>query len=580
MGLGQSMDKILRINILRWTIVGMWFLLSMGLFHLQVLRWQYYYKKSQENFVRMIPLPAPRGDILDRKMRVLAYNTLAFDVAINPQAKDREIAFKVLARLLDISIDKLKKEYKKNYLAPFIPVVIYRDIPKKLALKIEELRFVYPQITVLIRPKRVYPWGEVVSHVLGYVRPIDKQRLRLLKKYGYSRRDEVGYTGVEEEYDPYLKGRPGLVKIAVDSRGRKVELLSEKLPEKGQSLVLTIDKDIQEIVFNHLKGHNGSVIMMDPFSGEVLAMVNWPSYDNNLFLSGSDNQKKTAILKDQSFPLLNRAMAGLYPPGSTFKILMAAAALDSGIININTRFYCPGFVKLGGVRFGCVHIHKDENVIEALAHSCNVFFYNLGVKLGVDNIDLYAERLGVGRKTEIDLPGEKNGLLPGRRWKQQTLHQGWFEGDTLNLSIGQGYLLMTPIQVLMLGAVVANGGFIVRPFVVKYSGDYEVNYTSKKDTGIPREVWKIVENGLESAVSFSDGTAHILSSIDGVRVAGKTGTAQSKPGRPAHGWFVGFFPVERPKYAVVIFLEYGKSSYYACELLKEIIEEMVTKGLV
>ncbi len=574
------MDKRLRISILRWTIVGMWILLLMGLFYLQVLRWQYYYQRSRENFVRMIPLPAPRGDILDRKMRVLAYNTLAFDVAINPQAKDREVAFKVLARLLDIPRNRLEKEYNRNYLAPFIPVVVHKDIPKKLALKIEEIRFIYPQITVMIRPRRVYPWGELFSHILGYVRPIDRERLRLLKKYGYSRRDEMGYTGVEEEYDPYLKGRPGLVKIAVDSRGRKVELLSEKLPEKGQSLVLTIDKDLQKIVFNHLKGRNGSVIIMDPFSGEVLAMVNWPSYDNNLFLSGSDDQKKAAILKDRSFPLLNRAIAGLYPPGSTFKILMAAAALDAGIINVNTRFYCPGFVRLGGVRFGCVHIHQDENVIEALAHSCNVFFYNLGVKLGVDNIDLYADRLGVGKKTGIDLPGEKSGLLPGRKWKQETLHQGWFEGDTLNLSIGQGYLLMTPIQVLRLGAVAANGGFMVRPFVVKYSGDYEVNYPVTKDAGISKEAWGIVGKGLKAAVSFPDGTAHVLYSVDGVKVAGKTGTAQSKPGMPAHGWFVGYFPAERPKYSVVVFLEYGKSSYYACELLKGIIEDMIARGLI
>ena len=573
------MEKALRIKIITGALFIFWLGLVSGLFFLQIIRWDYYLNRSRENFVRMIPLPAPRGDILDRKMRILATNTIAFDVAINPQAKDREKAFEVLSKILDIPVSRIEKEYKKNYLAPFIPVVVYKDVPKKTALEIEELRFVYPQISIVFRPKRVYPWGEVISHVLGYVRPIDRKRLKLLKQYGYTRRDEMGYTGVEEEYDPYLKGRPGLLKIAVDSRGRMVKKLSEELPEKGRSLVLTIDLDIQKIAFSHLKGHTGAVIIMDPNTGEVFAMASSPSYDNNLFVSGSDSRRRLSVLKDRSFPMLNRAIAGVYPPGSTFKILMAIAGLDSGVISKDTRFYCPGFLELGGMRFGCTHVHKDENVIQALAHSCNVFFYSLGLRLGVDNIDLYADRFTLGELTGIDVPGEKKGIVPSREWKRRRMKHSWFEGDTLNLSIGQGYLTLTPIQVLRMTTVVANGGFLLKPFVAKYSGDEEINFPKKRDVSLSSDVIKIVKEGLVGAVNMSDGTAHVLYMPD-VSIAGKTGTAQSVPKRPAHGWFVGFFPVDKPKYAVVVFLEYGKSSYYACELLKGIIEDMHAKGLV
>ena len=555
-----------------------WGLLIVGLWYLQVVRGNYYARLSLRNFVRIVPIPAVRGDILDRKFRVLATSAQAFDLAVNPQAKDKERAFALIAKWMGITQGEVKRRYERNYVAPFLPVVVARDLPKRLAFRFAEVRPLYPQITIQVRPKRIYPYGPMTAHILGYVGEIDRRRLQELKDYGYRRGDRVGYMGVEEYYDAYLRGRPGWVKMAVDKMGRPVKVLEERDPVKGESLVLSIDLDLQSVAFSRLKGKVGTVIFADPFSGEVLAMVNWPSYDDNLFVSSRSTTKRTEVLTNPLSPMLNRAISGVYPPGSTFKIVVAIGGLDAGVITPRTTFFCPGYMELGGVRFGCTHAHGKEDLVSALGHSCNVYFYNLGLRLGSDGLFLYGSRFGLGSRTGIDLPGEKTGLLPSKEWKRQRYRQAWYDGDTLNLSIGQGYILATPIQMLRVVSAVANGGWLVKPFLAKYSGKVRINSPEKRDLMLDEEDIDLLRRGLESAVTLPDGTARVLYYPD-LKVAGKTGTAQSVPGKPAHGWFVGYFPARAPRYAVAVLLEYGKSSYYACQLLREIIDEMRGRGL-
>ena len=573
------MEKIDNIALLHRLLSFFWILLVCGLFYLQVVRYDYYLKLSKKNFIRRVPIPAPRGDVLDRKLRPLASNELSFNIVVNPRTKDKEHSFRILATLLKTNSEEIQRRYRLNYFGPYRPVVVAYDVPKALAFKIEELRMIYPQIGIQPYPKRVYSYGPMLAHVLGYVRAISRKQFHQLKKYGYGPRDKVGAAGIEKYYEAYLRGRNGWMEIAVDKLGRPVKLLEKKDPVKGEQLVLTIDKDLQEIVYGKLKGRVGSVIIMDPYSGEILALANWPSYDDNAMVSPKPKEI-SEIFSNPWAPMLNRAIAGLYPPGSTFKLVVATGGLDSGVISANTRFYCPGYLELGGVRFGCAHVHRQENLEEALAHSCNVYFYHVGLLLGADRLFLYGKRFGLGEKTGIDLPGERRGILPSKEWKRKRFSQPWFDGDTLNFSIGQGYVLVTPIQILRVVAAIINSGKMVRPFVGLFSGKVRINTVQIKDLMLDDGVLKWIKNGMEKAVSSPEGTAHILADLRFTSVAGKTGTAQSQPGKPCHAWFVGYFPVDNPKYVAVVFLEYGKSSFFAAKLLRSIILEMHKKGMI
>ncbi len=577
---GKEVDlEIKKVRILIAWIWGIWSLLFLGLVYLQVIKHDYFLRLSRRNFIRVVSLPAPRGDILDRKLRPLATSRLAFDVVINPRSPHREVAFELLSKLFSVKKKELERRYRLNYVGPYVPVVVIEDVPKKLAFEVEELKLIYPQVGIQVRPKRIYSYGPMLSHVIGYVRQMSRKQFSRLRRYGYNIRDRIGVSGVEREYEAYLRGKNGWIELAVDKLGRPVEVVKRVEPKKGTSIVLTIDRDLQEIVYSHLKGKVGAVVMMDPHSGEVLAMASWPSYDDNVFISGT-SREISEIFSNPLSPLLNRAIGGTYPPGSTFKVVVATAGLDTGVITPRTVFDCPGYLEIGGARFGCAHVHGRENVVEALGHSCNVFFYRTGLLLGADRIYLYGSRFGFGEKTGIDLPGEKRGLLPSKGWKRKRFRQPWFDGDTLNFSIGQGFLLATPVQVLRMISAVVGSGKLVSPFVGMYAGRVRLNAVSERNLMIDERIFSVVRRGLEMAVEMRDGTARALYLPHITSVAGKTGTAQSQRGKPPHAWFVGYFPKEDPKYAVVVFLEYGKSSYYATVLLRGIIEEMAQKGFI
>ncbi len=562
------------------TIIGLlFFLLISGLFYLQVIKYPHYRILSKKNYIRLLPLPAMRGKILDSFGRPLADSRICYDVVIDPTARNKKYIFAFLSKILKQPEKELRAVYKRNFFAAFIPVMVAHDINRKTAITLEENRIFCPQVYVQPRPVRQYPYGAVFAHVLGYVRQIDANKLKKLKEYGYKQRDIIGYQGIEEKYEPYLHGKPGAVQIIVDNMGRPVKTISRTPPKNGTTIITTLNQKLQQIAYTHIKGHRGSIIIMETHSGAIRALCSSPSYDNNIFTNKSKSNKIPIIISNPYAPLLNRAISSAYPPGSTFKIVTAAAGLDIGAIDYNTNFTCHGFIEYGGTRFGCAHHHGPQNVVLALAHSCNVFFYELGLRLGARGLLPYAKVFGFGEKTEIDLPGENAGLLPSPQYKRKKFHQNWYDGDTLNLSIGQGYLLATPIQVLCAMNAIANNGVWVRPYIVEFTGQAKANSVFTRNLGLGKKDIQKIKKGLEMAVSLEDGTAHVLD-LTFISVAGKTGTAQSVKGKPAHAWFTGYFPASKPQYSVVIMLEYGVSSYYACELLKEILEDMHNCGII
>jgi penicillin-binding protein 2 len=357
-------------------------------------------------------------------------------------------------------------------------------------------------------------------------------------------------------------------------------VLGYKDPKKGKDLYLTIDVRIQKVCDKALEGKTGAAIVMDPDTGQILALSSSPSYDPNVFVRPEESEERTRLLKDSSQrPLFNRAVSGIYPPGSVFKIVVSSAALQLARLNTQTKFNCTGTFVLGRGQFDCWKEggHGQQNVIEALMNSCNVFFYNAGRGLGVDNIEEFSRMFGFGKKTGIDLPDEAKGMVPGRAWKKAHKKDSWYEGDTVNYSIGQGYLLVTPIQVLEMMSVMANKGSLARPYIVNRVDTDEIGKTELHNIGLSESTIRTVREGLYRVVSSEGGTGK-RAKLQGVAMAGKTGTAQNPQGR-THAWFTGFAPFDDAKVCVVVFLEHGgKGGLEPSEIAKEIFEEARRRG--
>ncbi|MDO8580489.1 MAG: penicillin-binding transpeptidase domain-containing protein, partial [Candidatus Omnitrophota bacterium] len=404
---------------------------------------------------------------------------------------------------------------------------------------------------------------------LGYVGKVNRAKLEKLKEYGYSPQSTVGYTGVEEYYDSFLRGVEGGIQIEVNSRGQQVRILSFKDPVQGQNITLTLDSKIQTAMRDLLGDSRGVIIAMDMDNGEILGTVSSPSYDPNLFTTG-DNQKAAALMSKNNSPLLNRAIKGAFPPGSVFKVAMALAALDFQKIKQQTSFICTGTYQVGDKAFRCTHAHGNQNLIEAIAHSCNIYFYHLGQMLGVDAMNRYAQELGLGNLTLIDLPYEQEGNVPGRFSKKRGA-QRWYMGDILNFAIGQGDLLTTPLQLLRMMAIVGREGDDVQPHLIKNIGDEPVTkYSFFRHVAIDPTAYQLVNKGLRAAVNTFSGTAN-AADIHGLFVAGKTGTAQTSGNQDTHAWFVGYAIGEQRKIAFCVFLEHGGSSQNATIVARSLL---------
>lgn len=564
--------------------IGILFImLALALIYTQVIRYPYYSRLSKDNAIRIIPVEGPRGTIYDRNGVELVMDRLSFNVAlVYQELKNRDRLTKLLVNTLGMVRADVEDAIDAAARRPYAPVTVVDDIDKDKAFMLEEESFNVRGLVIQTKSVRHYLYNNVGAHIFGYLSEISEAELDSMKEYGYRARDLIGRDGVEKYYDEILTGIDGGIQIQVDNRGRQVKTLGLKEPVKGKDLYLTIDINLQSICDKALEGKTGAVIVMNPNTGEILALSSAPGYDPNIFVSPGDSSQRVKLIKDRrARPLLNRAISGLYQPGSVFKIVIAMAALESGRIDRQTRFNCSGLFTLGKGKFACWKElgHSSQNVVDALMNSCNVFFYNTGRALGVDNIEEYAKLFGFGRKTGIDLPDEARGVVPGRFWKKVIKKDNWYEGDTVNYSIGQGYLLVTPVQILEMISAVANDGKMVRPHIVKKIDSLDVNPVQRRDLNFSQKNIKTVKDGLFKVVNAENGTGK-RAMPEGVIAAGKTGTAQN-PGGRTHAWFCGFAPLNGARVSLVVFLEHGgKGGLEPSELAKEIFSAAMEKGYI
>lgn len=558
-------------------------LLVAGLFHTQVVRYGYYSRLSKNNSIRLLPIDGPRGIMFDRTNKPLVSNRLAFDVAlIYDELNDRGKLARLLGNALGLSrkgvVDALEEAARK----PYVPVTIVRDIGTGKALILEEATIDTPGLVIQTKSKRSYPYGDCGGHVVGYLSQITRSELEDLNEYGYRSGDLLGRGGLEKYYETYLRGMDGGTQVEVDSHGRQTRVLGVKEPSGGKDLCLTIDIELQLACDKLLGDKAGVIIVMNPKTGEVLALSSHPAYDPNVFVRPEESGERIALMGDErGRPMLNRAVSGQYPPGSVFKIVTSAAALETRAIDKNTCFTCNGSYNTGRAIFNCWKDkgHGPQNIVDGIMNSCNVFFYNAGRRAGADAIETYAKAFGLGKAAGIDLPDEKKGVVPGRAWKRLMKRDKWYEGDTINYAIGQGYLLVTPLQVVNMTAVIANGGYLTHPFIVKRIGSTDIFSGKPKNAGLKDSTIQIIREGMIKVVNSEAGTGK-RAKVEGMEIAGKTGTAENPQGR-THAWFTGFAPYGDPKICLVVFLEHGgKGGLSPSEIAHGVFTEAKRIGLL
>jgi len=561
----------MRLNLIQSVIFFFLGLIVCGLFYMQVIHGGYYHRQSMNNRIRVVPIDGPRGRILDRNGIVLADNRLVFHVGVVPQdVEDKNALFEYLGQMLDKSPDLLGRQFQRKEVAPFAPVILAQDISRELAVKIEEEKFIYPGLIVQQGYERYYPFNDAGAHVLGYVGKIDEDEMEDNQQYGYTPLSFVGKTGVEKTYDAFLQGEPGGREIEVDSRGTQVRLLGLKDPLEGKDLVLTIDQRVQNAAQELLRDHKGGIVVMDLTNGDIMSLVSSPSYDPNAFSDKNKNENITSYFNDPSKPLFNRTVSGQYPPGSVFKIPVALAAIQLHKITPATTYDCPGYMMVGKRRFGCSHVHGVQDLNAALAHSCNVYFFHVGQLVTPPIIGAFAKAFGLNRRTGVDLPFEAKGNIVTKASEGGV----WYGGDVLNLSIGQGKTLTTPLQLTVMMAAVANNGVILRPRVVKAVGGNEIPVMDLSKRPLIRlrdQTWRVVQEGLKAVVDDPEGTGHDLKEVPGLDIYGKTGTAQSAPNKPNHAWFVGYTRSSKGNIAFCVFLEYGGSSENSVKIARDLL---------
>lgn len=561
-------------------LIAVFTFLFLGVFNLEVIHGRKYRELSNKNCIRLLPQMGSRGRILDRDGEVIVGNRLSYNVMVMPQkGAAMENTFLQLAKILGKGARELKDKFQEGYVTPFIPVSVADNIEIRKAIALEEMRPELSEMSIQPYPLRNYPYSRIGCHFIGYLNEIDHWRLTKLADYGYETKDIVGFGGVEEKYDYYLRQQEGGLSLEVDHRGRTVRVLGFRPPANGRDMQLTINLKIQRIVEEKLGEKKGSVVLMDPHTGEIIAMSSRPNFNPELFVK-KKGSAISGIFADSDAPLINRAISSSYPPASVFKLVLASAALESGKAVPATTFSCSGSTYVGKRRYGCWDTHGQQNLTQAIAHSCDVFFYKTGLAVGSALMHDYAEKFGFSKPTGIDLPYETGGFVPHPAWQRLNRLKAWLDGDTANFAIGQGDLLTTPLQIARMVAVFANKGSLVTPYIVKAVDGRDLGVLKRHadSVSLKQNTINCVREGMREVVSDPSGTANILSGLP-VTVAGKTGTAQVANKQP-HGWFSGFFPFKEPKFVICVFLEHGGSGYYAAVLTRQIIEEMGKEGLI
>lgn len=570
-----------RLTGTMFCVIGAFMVLIGRLFYLQVMEGEEYRRLSENNCIRLQRIAAPRGGIYDRRGVLLADNRPSFDLGI--VLKDAEPladTVKKLARCTGIPEKEIFEKIRKGKRGgAYKPVLLKEDIGRDILAVIEARHFDLPGIAVDFKPRRQYLHGGTASHLLGYLGEISEEELKS-GNYPEVRGGElVGKYGIEKSGGHFLRGRKGGRQVEVNARGQVVRVLDTVDAVPGHNLYLTIDFRLQQAAEELLTGKVGALVALEPDSGKVIAMASMPGFDQNRFIKGISHPDWKALISNPDRPLENKAVQGEYPPASTYKIVTALAGLEEGVVDLKSTAFCPGYYRFGDRIFRCWRRggHGTVNVTGALAVSCDVYFYQLGQKLGVDRLAEYARACGLGAPTGIALPHESAGLIPTALWKKKRTGVPWQKGETLSIAIGQGYNLVTPVQMAVLTAAVANGGTLYRPALLEKvvsAGGETVKAFEKEIAGripVRPEHLEIVKRGLWEVVNGSRGTAR-LARIEHVDISGKTGTAQvisRKKGdrsyskkladrHKPHAWFVAYGSRGEKKIAVAVIIEHGE----------------------
>jgi len=563
------------------------------LWALQVSQGKQYTVLSEHNRMRLERIPGIRGMIFDRKGRLLVNSRPSFDIVFVPEGtRPHESTLRKLASMLDrdeADFFRIVRGRKKNAKI----VTLERDVDWESVVLVEAHQMDLPGVSLRVRPQRSYLTQGVMAHMLGYIGEISPKQLRRWRKRGYGRGDAVGKFGLEKKWERHLAGRSGGEQVEVDALGRKVRVLNRLKSSPGHNVILTVDMDLQESAHRALEGKEGSIVVMEVKTGAILAMVSAPAFDPNAFARGLTPKEWRKLMFDKERPLHNRAIQGQFPPGSIFKIIVALAGLSEEVIRPQQRFFCPGSHVVGNRVFrdwkkqghGHVNLHK------ALVESCDVYFYQLGQKLGVDKIAKHSRLFGLGSETGIDLDDEKPGLIPDKKWKKRRYKQPWYPGETPSVSIGQGFVSVTPLQVVNFMSAVANGGTLHRPWFVRRveaaNGEIIEQYgpETKAKIALDKKHLEAVRSALRDVVHSDRGTGKRARSTY-AEVAGKTGTAQVMQIRGKmiksedlpyevrdHAWFVAYAPAEDPEIAIVTLVEHGgHGGSTSAPIAKEIID--------
>ncbi|MBT3697792.1 MAG: penicillin-binding protein 2 [Gammaproteobacteria bacterium] len=582
-------------------VISLFLLYMVKLYQVQVSSHEYYTVKSDSNRIKIRPIQATRGIIYDRKGNILADNISTFNLIVKKEMignkKDFLDKLEKLVRLDETMIDNINSQYKNRRLKD---ITIIEDITLDDYSRIAVDQHILPTIELSPRSKRRYNSPESISHLMGYVGKVSNDDLDSSVVKIHEGMTEIGKLGVERFYQNILSGQPGFEKLETDAKGEVIRILEKRDPIRGRDVVLTIDLELQNFIYKKVKKKEGAVIVMDPNNGDILAFVSFPGYDINLFTKSISNKKYQSLLNDERRPLINRATSGQYPPGSTLKPFIGMIALEQGIIDKTKHVNCDGAYELGNHKrpFRCWKKdgHGDADLSYALTQSCDVFFYRVAELTGIDLISEQLYKYGFGQKTYLDLYGEKAGLVPDRQWKSKTKALPWYPGETLNVGIGQGYFLATPMQLTLATASLANDGNTYTPHLLL--GDknnktnevsvynYENNkfYTAMKDPHhlhiVKNAMWRVVN---EKRV----GTASHLKKVKNIEYAGKTGTAQvynldkGKTGTKSlqdHALFISYAPFESPEIVVTVVVENGGGgSTTAAPIARDIIEYYMDK---
>ena len=552
------------------------------LWYLQVLEGGKLQEMSERNRIRVRPVAAPRGILFDRNGLALVDNRPAFTLSLIPrEIDDRDTVMARLSVLLKIPMRELEEALERVPPDSFRPVRVRRGLTLEEVTKVEERKLELSGVVVEVEPERVYPTSTFAAHLLGYVREVSDDQM---KQGRYRRGDMIGQSGLERLLDEHLRGRDGGERIEVDALGRPVQVMRREEPDPGAQVITTVDRRIQEAAERAMVGRSGAVIVMDPRNGDVLAMTSSPAFELDRLTGNLDKEEWLKVIRDPLTPLMNRALQSQYAPGSVFKVVVAAAGLQEGSLTPMDRIYCNGEFHLGNWTFKDWkeggHGHVDTRT--ALIHSCNIFFYQAGLKVGPAAIARYSEAFGLGSPSGIDLGGEKAGLVPFLDGRRRIDGRKWQAGDTVNMSIGQGQVLVTPMQVARMMSAVANGGVLWRPRLVqrveRVDGSLAYSSSSKMTGRVDLSpiVWAFLRQALSGVVN--EGGTGGAARIPGVEVAGKTGTAQSVNKSDSakgqdHAWFASFAPAQDPEVVVVVLVERGgKGGQVAAPIARQIYQ--------